>query len=124
MTIQQISLYIKKSLFWLIYIALMGIFSFLFILLLQELYYIITASAYWRTNLTPHPDHLTPEPPTAWEYADIFLTLLLCALPISYNIWLILKRKNKKFGLIFLIVTIIFLQLYNFIKCNCGAFCG
>lgn len=115
---------LKSCFFYLAYTALTGLFLFCLINLLFEQYYIITDYTYWQQNFTPLPPYVSPESPEMYEYFDVTFSLFLCAIPLVYNAYLILKRKNKKSGLTFFVITAILLYLYGLFKCAFGAFCG
>ena len=115
---------IKIGTFYLAYTALMGVFLFLLMDLLPEQYYILKDYAYWRVNFTPFPPYNLPKSPEIWEYFDVSFSLILCTIPLIYNAYLILKRKNKKNGLILLLSVAVLFYLYGLLKCKFWAFCG
>lgn len=115
---------IKGGIFYLVYTALIGVFIFFLINLLTEEYYILTDYTYWRVNFTPCPLYVTSEPLEIREYFDVSFSLALCSFPLVYNAYLILKRKDKKSGLIFFLGAAVLLYFYGFLKCKFWAFCG
>lgn len=121
---QELWQYTKKTSFWLTYTVLLGGFSIVLFYVIQEQYYILTDYSFWRYNFTVFPPFKTPQQPVLKEYLDVIFYLFLISIPCIYNYYLIFKRKNKKNGMIVLLLALVLSFVYGFFRCKFITYCG